>query len=107
MNVRTMRYPALLLFLFGVILLPFPALATAGITEFGGPLEAFVETICGPAGKAVATLAIACVGVYFVMNRAEMSETAKHGLAVVFAICWIPWAPTIVNKLYSFSGALI
>ncbi len=104
---RTMRNPALLLLLLGVVLLPVPALANAGLTEFGGPLQTFVETICGPAGKAVATLAIACVGIYFVTNRAEMSETAKHGLAVVFAICWIPWAPTIVNKLYSFSGAMM
>ena len=67
------------LFLFGVTLLPFPALASAGITEFGGPLQTFVDTICGPAGKFIATLAIACVGVYFAMNRAEMTDTAKLG----------------------------
>ncbi len=107
MNVRTMRYPALLLFLFGALLLPFPAQASAGITEFGGPLETFVNTICGPGGKFIATLAIACVGVYFAMNRAEMTDIAKQGLAVIFAICWIPWAPTVVNKLFSFSGAML
>lgn len=97
----------ILLFLFGVTLLPLPALASAGITEFGGPLQTFVDTICGPAGKFIATLAIACVGVYFAMNRAEMTDTAKQGLAVIFAICWIPWAPTVVNKLFSFSGAML
>lgn len=97
----------ILLFLFGVTLLPFPALASAGITEFGGPLQTFVDTICGPAGKFIATLAIACVGVYFAMNRAEMTDTAKQGLAVIFAICWIPWAPTVVDKLFSFSGAML
>lgn len=102
-----MKRSFVLFFLFGAVLLPFPALASAGITEFGGPLQTFVDTVCGPVGKAIGTLAIACVGVYFVMNRAELTETAKQALAVVFAICFIPWAPTIVNKLFSFSGAMI
>lgn len=96
-----------LLFLFGVTFLPFPALASAGITEFGGPLETFVETICGPAGKFIATLAIACVGVYFAMARAEMTDTAKQGLAVIFAICWIPWAPTVDEQTFQFFRAML
>lgn len=96
-----------LLFLGVLLALPFPALANPGLSEFGGPLDTFLNTITGNVGKSIAILAVACVGIYFGMNKGEVTETTKQGFGVAFAICFICFAPILVNKMYSFSGAML
>lgn len=96
-----------LLFLGVLLALPFPALANPGLSEFGGPLDTFLNTITGNIGKSIAILAVACIGIYCVTSRGEITETTKQAFGVVLALCFIPFAPAIVNKLYSFTGAML
>lgn len=96
------------LFFLGVLLaLPLPALANSGLSEFGGPLDTFLGAITGNIGKNIAILAVACIGIYCVTSRGEITETTKQAFGVVLALCFIPFAPSLVNKLYSFSGAML
>ena len=90
-------------------LLAFPdlALASGGITEFSSPLEKVVNTITGPAGKWIAITAMALCGVIFIMNKDDISGGFKLLLSVVFGISFIAFAASIVNSVFSFSGAVI
>ena len=90
-------------------LLGFPDLAAAsgGITEFSSPLEQVVNTITGPAGKWISIVAMALCGVIFIMNKDDISGGFKLLLSVVFGISFIAFAASIVNSVFSFSGAVI
>jgi type IV secretion system protein VirB2 len=92
-----------------VCLLAFPDLAQAsgGITEFSSPLEQVVNTITGPAGKWISIVAMALCGVIFIMNKDDISGGFKLLLSVVFGISFIAFAASIVNSVFSFSGAVI
>ncbi|GAB6194283.1 TrbC/VirB2 family type IV secretion system protein [Desulfocastanea catecholica] len=81
--------------------------ASGGITEFSSPLEKVVNTITGPAGKWVSIVAMALCGVVFILNKDDLSGGFKLLLQVVFGISFIAFATSIVNNVFSFSGALI
>jgi type IV secretion system protein VirB2 len=99
------------LVLFGLLagLFAFPELsfASGGISEFSSPLEQVVNTITGPAGKWISIVAMALCGVIFIMNRDDISGGFKLLLSVVFGISFIAFAASIVNSVFSFSGAII
>ena len=99
----------LFLGLAALCLLAFPDLAAAsgGITEFSSPLERVVNTITGPAGKWISIVAMALCGVIFIMNKDDISGGFKLLLSVVFGISFIAFAASIVNSVFSFSGAVI
>ena len=94
----------LLVFLLGVC--PDLALASGGITEFSGPLEKVVNTITGPAGKYISITAMAVCGIMFVINKDDVSGGFKLLLSVVFGISFIAFAGSMVNSVFSFSGAV-
>ena len=97
--------------LFGLLALclcfPDIAAASGGITEFSSPLERVVNTITGPAGKWISIVAMALCGVIFIMNKDDISGGFKLLLSVVFGISFIAFAASIVNSVFSFSGAVI
>lgn len=97
---------AALLFL-AVLFLPELAYA-GGITEFAGPLEQVVNTLSGPVGKIICVLMlILCAVGYWFTRGEELSGIVKVLFGVVFIMTIIAFAPTIVNKLFSFSGAML
>ena len=81
--------------------------ASGGITEFSSPLEKVVGTITGPAGKWISIVAMALCGVVFILNKDDLSGGFKLLLQVVFGISFIAFATSIVNSVFSFSGAII
>ena len=90
-----------------LLLTPDMAAASGGITEFSSPLEKVVNTITGPAGKWISIVAMALCGVIFIMNKDDISGGFKLLLSVVFGISFIAFATSIVNSVFSFSGAVI
>lgn len=82
------------------------AIASGGITEFSSPLEKVVNTITGPAGKYISITAMAICGLIFIMNKDDISGGFKLLLSVVFGISFIAFAGSIVNTVFSFSGAV-
>lgn len=94
--------PALCLCLFPEIVA-----ASGGITEFSSPLERVVNTITGPAGKWISITAMAICGIIFIMNKDDISGGFKLLLGVVFGISFIAFASSIVNSVFSFSGAVL
>lgn len=95
-----------LLLLFAVVS-PEIASASGGITEFSSPLESVVNTVTGPAGKWISIVAMALCGVIFILNKDDLSGGFKLLLQVVFGISFIAFATSIVNSVFSFSGAII
>lgn len=89
-----------------LIFLPDAALAS-GINEFTSPLEKVMQTITGPAGRIISIAAFGICGVTYILNRNELSEGFKILLGVVMGICFIAFATSIVDGLFSFSGAVI
>jgi type IV secretion system protein VirB2 len=102
---RNTLFFALLLVL--AVAAPEIASASGGITEFSSPLEKVVNTITGPAGKWVSIVAMALCGVIFILNKDDLSGGFKLLLQVVFGISFIAFATSIVNSVFTFSGALI
>lgn len=102
-----MRHMALLLFLLSGVILPDLALASGGITEFSGPLEKVVNTITGPAGKFISIAAFGITFVIYLFNREDISGSFKMLLQVVMGITGIAFAGSIVNSVFSFSGAVM
>lgn len=97
-------------FVFSFLALPLaiPEIAAAGgITEFSDPLEKVVNTVTGPAGKWISIVAMALCGVIFILNKDDLSGGFKLLLQVVFGVSFIAFASSIVNNMFSFSGALI
>ena len=99
--------PAILGFLVFCFSFPDTAAASGGITEFSSPLERVVNTITGPAGKWISIVAMALCGVIFILNKDDLSGGFKLLLQVVFGISFIAFATSIVNSVFSFSGAII
>lgn len=97
----------LLAALVGLAMTPEVAMASGGISEFSGPLEKVVGTITGPAGKWISIVAMALCGVIFIINKDDISGGFKLLLSVVFGISFIAFAASIVNSVFSFSGAVI
>ncbi len=83
------------------------AMASGGITEFSAPLEKVVGTITGPAGRWIAIAGMAIVGLVYIFNKEDISGGVKLLLNVVFAICFIAFATSIVDSIFSFSGAVL
>lgn len=96
-----------LLLLALIIFIPETSFASGGITEFSGPLEKVVGTITGPAGKWISIIAMALCGIVFIMNKDDVSGGFKLLLGVVFGISFIAFATSIVESVFSFSGAII
>jgi len=88
-------------------LLPDMALASGGLDEFAGPFEKVVNTITGKWGQLISVGGMAVCGVVFIFNRQDMGEGFKMLLQVVFGICFIAFASSIVTAMFSFSGAVI
>lgn len=84
-----------------------PALASNAISEFNSPFESVVGTITGPIGRWIAIAAMGITGITYIMKRDEISGAFKMLLGVVFGICFIAFAASIVDSLFSFTGALI
>ena len=106
---RLSRLKPLAVFGLLALCLCFPDIAAAsgGITEFSSPLERVVNTITGSAGKWISIVAMALCGVIFIMNKDDISGGFKLLLSVVFGISFIAFAASIVNSVFSFSGAVI
>jgi len=104
-----MLNPTLRFILLVAIVLTLPELAQAsgGITEFSGPLEKVVGTITGPAGRWVSIVAMALCGVLYIFNKDDLTGGFKLLLGVVFGISFIAFAASIVDNIFSFSGAVI
>ncbi len=83
------------------------ALASNGIDAFNSPFEKVVGTITGPVGKWLAIIAMALCGVTFIFKRDEITGGFKLLLGAVFGISFIAFASSIVNSVFTFSGALI
>ncbi|GAB1255345.1 MULTISPECIES: TrbC/VirB2 family protein [Desulfovibrio] len=94
-----------LIFFFGVC--PDLALASGGISEFTGPLEKVVNTITGPAGKLIGAVGMALCGIYMIVNKDDISGGFKYALNTVFAISFLAFAVSMMNSLFSFSGAVV
>lgn len=88
------------------VLLPATAFA-GGISEFSSPLEQVVNTITGPAGKWISIVAMALCGIVYIFNKDDLSGGFKLLLQVVFGISFICFASSIVNSVFSFSGAVL
>ncbi|MEG6591507.1 TrbC/VirB2 family protein [Desulfovibrio sp. 1188_IL3213] len=107
-NAKSLLKPLAVLGLMALCLcFPDIAAASGGITEFSSPLERVVNTITGPAGKWISIVAMALCGVIFIMNKDDISGGFKLLLSVVFGISFIAFAASIVNSVFSFSGAVI
>lgn len=94
----------LLVFFLGVC--PDLALASGGITEFSSPLEKVVNTITGPAGKYIGIVGMAICGIIMITNKEDITGGFKLLLSVVFGISFIAFAGSIVNSIFSFTGAV-
>ena len=90
-----------------VLALPELAQASGGISEFSSPLEKVVQTVTGPAGRWVSIVAMALCGVLYIFNRDDLTGGFKLLLGVVFGISFIAFATSIVDSVFSFSGAVI
>lgn len=99
----------MLFIVFAAAAMDFPemALASGGITEFSSPLEKVVNTVTGPAGKYISIVAMAICGIIFIMNKDDISGGFKLLLSVVFGISFIAFAGSMVNSIFSFSGAVL
>ena len=94
---------------FFVVLVLFAgdALASSGISEFEGPTEAVVNTLTGRWARYFAILCMAITGITFIWKREELSGGFKMLLGLVFGLSFIAFAASIVDALFSFSGALL
>ena len=97
----------LIFFFEALMLLPAVAFASGGISEFSSPLEQVVNTITGPAGKWISIVAMALCGIVYIFNKDDLSGGFKLLLNVVFGISFICFASSIINSVFSFSGALL
>ena len=103
---RSWSWPLIFWALLISLIFPDQALA-GGIEEFSGPIEKVMQTITGPVGKIVAISGVAFCGYQFIMNKEDLTGGFKAFLGVVLGICFIALAMPVVNKLFSFSGAVI
>ncbi|WP_092159236.1 TrbC/VirB2 family protein [Maridesulfovibrio ferrireducens] len=97
----------LLLALVLIILMPENVFASNSISEFDSPFEAVVGTITGPVGRWISIAAMGLTGVTFVQKKDEIQGGFRLLLGVVFGIAFIAFASSIVDGLFSFSGAVL
>lgn len=98
---------ALLLVAGLLVVSPELAHASGGISEFTGPLEKVVNTITGPAGKFISIAAFGITFIIYLFNREDISGSFKLLLQVIMGIAGLAFAGSIVNSVFSFSGAVI
>ena len=108
---RLLRASAPCLLLLGVCALlgaACPELALAS-DDFGmgGVFETITKVITGKWGKMISIAGMAMCGIVFIFARQDMAEGFKLMMQVVFGICFIVFAVSIVDALFSFTGALI
>lgn len=91
---------------FAAVLSPDMAHA-GGITEFAGPVQQVLDTLRGPVGKALAAfmIGVCAVGYWFTRGE-EISGIWKSLMGVVFVISLLALCMPIVDKLFTFSGAV-
>lgn len=97
----------LLLAALTVLLVPDCACASGGISEFSSPLEKVVNTVTGTAGKLISIAALAIAGIMYLYNRDDISGGFKLLLQVIMGISIVCFAGSVVNSVFSFSGALV
>jgi type IV secretion system protein VirB2 len=88
----------------------FPDQALAGsatISEFSGPIDKVTNTLSGPIAQGVTIVGFLSLGIYFIINKEDLSGVAKSFLTLVIALCFVGFAIPIANNFFSFSGALI
>ena len=102
---KAMKYA--ILAVLSLLACPAKASASGGISEFSAPLEKVMNTITGPAGKTISIVAMALCGLVFILNKDDLSGGFKLLLGVVFGISFIAFASSIVNSVFSFSGAIV
>lgn len=102
-----MQHSLLVAALALVLFIPEAAFAGSGITEFSGPLEKVMATLTGDAGRWISIIAMALCGVVFIIQKDDISGGFKMLLSVVFAISFIAFAASIVNSVFTFSGAMV
>ena len=88
-------------------LLPELASASGGISELTGPVEKVVGTITGPVGRGIAIFGMALCGIIFIVKRDDLTGGFQLLLGVVFGISFIAFAGSMIDTIFSFSGALI
>lgn len=93
--------------LFSLCLLPEAAFASGGISELTGPVEKVVGTITGPVGRGIAVFGMALCGIIFIVKRDDLTGGFQLLLGVVFGISFIAFAASMVDTIFSFSGAVI
>ena len=93
--------------LAALYLLPETAFASGGISELTGPVEKVVGTITGPVGRGIAIFGMAICGVIFIVKRDDLTGGFQLLLGVVFGISFIAFAGSMIDTIFSFSGATI
>lgn len=104
---ENMAYFVFLLAFGLAVALPDAVFASGGISEFTGPLEKVVNTITGPAGKFISITAFGITFLVYMFNRDDISGSFKVLLQVIIGISGLAFAGSIVNSVFSFSGAVI
>ena len=103
----TLRNLFTLTVLAALFLLPEAAFASGGISELTGPVEKVVGTITGPVGRGIAIFGMALCGIIFIVKRDDLTGGFQLLLGVVFGISFIAFAGSMIDTIFSFSGAVI
>ena len=93
--------------LLAVCFIPEVALASTKISEFNTPMETFVGIFTGPVGKWISIAGMTGVGLTLIFKHEDMTGGMKTLLGVVFAICFIAFANTMVDHAFTFNGAML
>ncbi|NDV28953.1 TrbC/VirB2 family protein [Desulfovibrio sp. JC010] len=87
--------------------LPDAAFASNSINELSTPMEMVVGTITGPVGRWICIGGMGISGIAFIMKREELEGGFKTLLKTVFGMSFVALAASIVDSIFSFSGAVI
>lgn len=94
--------------LFAALAAFMPDLALAADNfGMGTPFDTIQQVITGKWGKMISIAGMALCGVVFIFARQDMAEGFKLMLQVTFGMCFIVFAVTIVDALFTFSSAII
>lgn len=97
----------LLLAIASLLLIPETVLASNSIDELSTPFERVVGTITGPVGRWVSIAAMGLSGFAYVMKKEELEGGFKILLRVVFGVSLICFAASIIDGMFSFTGAVL
>jgi type IV secretion system protein VirB2 len=89
------------------VILPELAHASEAISDFNSPFEMVVGTITGPVGRWISIAAMGISGITYLLKKESLDGGFKMLLQVVFGICFIAFAASIVDNGFTFSGAII